>query len=72
MQEGTCRFDYRVHAFCPMTNHIHLALQAGAIPLSRGKIGTLPHFEVRVFQPHPLRFTLLIVGFFKISGSSFC
>ena len=36
MQEGTCRFGYRVHAFCFMTNHIHLALQTGEIPLSRG------------------------------------
>lgn len=36
LQEGTCRFGYRVHAFCLMTNHIHLALQVGDIPLSRG------------------------------------
>ena len=36
LQEGTCRFGYRVHAFCLMTNHIHLAIQAGEIPLSRG------------------------------------
>ena len=36
LQEGTCRFGYRVHAFCCMTNHIHLVLQAGDIPLSRG------------------------------------
>jgi REP element-mobilizing transposase RayT len=36
LQEGTCRFGYRVHAFCLMTTHIHLALQVGDIPLSRG------------------------------------
>ncbi len=36
LQEGTCRFGYRVHAFCLMTNHVHLALQIGDIPLSRG------------------------------------
>lgn len=36
LQEGTCRFGYRVHAFCLMTNHIHLALQVSDIPLSRG------------------------------------
>ena len=36
LQEGTCRFGYRVHAFCLMTNHIHLAVQVGDIPLSRG------------------------------------
>ena len=35
LQEGTCRFDYRVHAFCFMTNHIHLVLQPGEITLSR-------------------------------------
>jgi putative transposase len=36
LQEGTFRFGYRVHAFCLMTNHIHLVLQVGEIPLSRG------------------------------------
>jgi putative transposase len=36
LQEGTCRFGYRVHSFCLMTNHCHIALQAGDIPLSRG------------------------------------
>ena len=35
LQEGIHRFGYRVHAFCLMTNHIHLALQVGDIPLSR-------------------------------------
>ena len=36
LQEGTVRFGYRVHAFCLMTNHIHLALQCGDLPLQRG------------------------------------
>ena len=36
LQEGTCRFGYRVYAFCLMTNHIHLALQVSDVPLSRG------------------------------------
>ena len=36
LQEVTHRFGYRVHAFCLMTNHIHLVLQVGDIPLSRG------------------------------------
>ncbi len=36
LQEGTFRFGYRVHAFCLMANHIHLALQVGEIPLSGG------------------------------------
>ena len=35
LQEGTERFDFRVHAFCCMTNHVHIALQVGEIPLSR-------------------------------------
>lgn len=35
LQEGTCRFAYHIHAFCLMTNHIHLAIQVGDIPLSR-------------------------------------
>lgn len=36
LQEGTCRFGYRVHAFCLMGNHVHLVLQAGETPLSPG------------------------------------
>jgi len=36
LQEGTERFDYRVHGFCLMTNHLHLAVQVGDVPLSRG------------------------------------
>lgn len=33
--EGTERFGYRVHGFCLMTNHVHLVLQIGDVPLSR-------------------------------------
>ena len=36
LSEGVTRFGYRVHAFCLMTNHVHLALQAADMPLSRG------------------------------------
>ena len=36
LAEGVARFGYRVHAFCLMTNHLHLALQAGDRPLSAG------------------------------------
>jgi len=35
LQEGSARFQYRVHAFCLMTNHVHLLLQVADIPLSR-------------------------------------
>jgi len=34
LQEGVERYRFRVHAFCLMTNHVHLALQVGDIPLS--------------------------------------
>lgn len=36
LEEGTSRFGYRVHAFCLMTNHVHLALQVGDAPLAKG------------------------------------
>lgn len=36
LAEGVTRFGYRVHAFCLMTNHLHLALQAGDSSLSAG------------------------------------
>lgn len=35
LQESVERFGYRIHAFCLMTTHTHLALQVGDIPLSR-------------------------------------
>jgi putative transposase len=35
MQEGVERFGHSIHAFCFMSNHIHLAIQVGEIPLSR-------------------------------------
>lgn len=35
LQQGVERFGHRIHAFCLMTNHIHLAIQVGEIPLSR-------------------------------------
>jgi putative transposase len=35
IQEGTERYDHRIHAFCLMSNHIHLAIQVGKVSLSR-------------------------------------
>src|SRR5450631_706685 len=35
LQEGVERLGFRIHAFCLMTNHIHVALQVEGIPLSR-------------------------------------
>ena len=35
MQEGVERFRHRIHAFCLMTNHVHLLVQVADLPLSR-------------------------------------
>ncbi len=35
LQAGTERFGHRIHAFCLMSNHVHLVVQTGEIPLSR-------------------------------------
>ena len=35
LQEGVERFQCRIHAFCLMTNHVHLVVQVEDIPLSR-------------------------------------
>lgn len=59
LQEGGCRFGYRVHAFCCMTNHIHLVVQAGEIPLSRS------------MQNLSFRYTRWINGREKRSGHLF-
>ena len=35
LAEGVARYGFRVHGYCLMPNHVHLVLQAGALPLSR-------------------------------------
>lgn len=35
LQEGTARFDFHVHGFCLMDDHVHLLLEIGNIPLSK-------------------------------------
>ncbi len=35
LQEGIERYRNRIHAYCLMTNHVHLAIQVGEVPLSR-------------------------------------
>ncbi len=35
LQEGVDKYKHRIHAYCLMTNHIHLAIQVGDVPLSR-------------------------------------
>lgn len=35
LQEGIERYGHRIHGFCLMSNHSHLVIQAGDIPLSK-------------------------------------
>lgn len=35
LQEGVERFGHRIHGFCAMTNHLHLAVQVAEVPLSK-------------------------------------
>jgi len=35
MQEGVERYGHRIHAFCLMSNHVHLVIQVGDVSLSR-------------------------------------
>jgi len=35
LQQGMQRYHHRVHSYCLMTNHVHLALQVMDIPLSK-------------------------------------
>ena len=35
LQKGVERFGHRIHAFCLMSNHVHLAIQVGEVSLSR-------------------------------------
>jgi putative transposase len=35
LQEGIERFGHRIHAFCLMGNHVHVAIQVGEVSLSR-------------------------------------
>lgn len=34
IEKGLDRFEHRIHAYCWMTNHVHLAIQCGDLPLS--------------------------------------
>jgi REP element-mobilizing transposase RayT len=35
IREGIQKYNHRIHGFCLMPNHIHMAVQVGDIPLSR-------------------------------------
>jgi putative transposase len=59
MQEAVEKFGCRIHAFCLMSNHIHIALQVGDISLSR------------VMQNLSFRYTTWINRRMKRSGHLF-
>lgn len=64
LAEGVHRFGYRVHAFCLMTNHVHLALQAGDETLSRG-LQNLAFRYTRHFNSRRKRVGQLFEGRYK-------
>jgi REP element-mobilizing transposase RayT len=33
LQEGIAHYGFRLHGHCLMTNHLHLVVQAGEVPL---------------------------------------
>ncbi len=35
LEEGVSRYSHRIHAYCWMTNHVHLAIQCSDVPLSK-------------------------------------
>ena len=35
LEEGVSRYSNRIHAYCWMTNHVHLAIQCDDVPLSK-------------------------------------
>lgn len=64
LQEGVERFEHRIHAFCLMTNHVHLVIQVGTIPLSR-IMQNLSFRYTRWFNKHHKRIGHLFQGRFK-------
>jgi putative transposase len=64
LQEGVERFEHRIHAFCLMTNHVHLVVQVGSIPLSR-IMQNLSFRYTRWFNKHQKRIGHLFQGRFK-------
>ncbi|MDQ6990912.1 MAG: transposase [Mariprofundaceae bacterium] len=64
LQEGTDRFEHRIHAFCLMDNHVHLVIQVGNISLSR-IMQNLSFRYTRWFNKHQNRIGHLFQGRFK-------
>ena len=59
LKEGIERYGHRIHAFCFMTNHVHLAVQVDVVPLSR------------IIQNLAFRYTRYINAKLKKSGHLF-
>ncbi len=64
LQEGTERYRHRIHAYCLMTNHVHLAVQVAEIPLSR-IIQNLSFRYTRYFNRRKNRVGHLFQGRYK-------
>jgi len=64
LQEGSYRFGFRVHAFCLMNNHVHLAIQVSDVPLSN-IMQNLSFRYTRWFNYRQKRFGHLFQGRFK-------
>lgn len=64
IQEGVERYGHRVHSFCFMSNHIHLAIQVGEINISR-IIQNLAFRYTRHFNRQYKRIGHLFQGRFK-------
>ncbi|CAI8829483.1 transposase [Methylocaldum szegediense] len=64
VDEGVSRFGHRIHAYCWMPNHIHLAIQVGDVPLSK----IMQHLAFRYtrwINKHENRIGHLFQGRFK-------
>ena len=61
LQEGTARFGYRVHGFCLMGNHVHLAIEVSEVPLSKS-MQNLAFRYTRWINQHQKRFGHLFQG----------
>lgn len=64
IQESVIRFEYRIHAFCLMTNHVHFAMQVSDIPLSK-IIQNISFRYTRYFNKRSKRIGHLFQGRYK-------
>ena len=62
--EGVERFGHRIHAYCLMPNHVHVAMQVGEIPVSR-IIQNLAFRYTRAFNRRMRRVGHLFQGRFR-------